>query len=150
MFRLAAIAPLAALLLASACTPTTTTTIIGGFPEHRTTDRCFTGGPVLTVVPVVPSGEGRVLAMTQLANRNGQLESVCRLNTAGDIRQGYQVYSGEVHGGNAGLCVSARMSSGNHILSCASAAQVREAMARPLGSSGNTIRLTSWTPYPGS
>lgn len=63
--------------------------------------------------------------------------------------QGYPIYAGEVDNGSDGLCVSARTSAAGHVLSCASASQVRRAMQAPDGTRAATIRLSRWQPYGG-
>lgn len=144
MFR--AFGLIALLGLITACTPTTTY-VIGAFPENVTTDRCFTGGQVFGLEVDVPSRLGQVIAMTQFANTSSGLEPVCRLDFADVSAGSYPIYSGEVYGGNAGLCASIRTADGGHYVSCASAAQVRNAMTQPLFAPGNEIRLTNWSPF---
>lgn len=138
-----------ALLGLSACTPTTTSS---GYPENRHAANCFTGYHVFDLEVRVPAQYGQVLALTQHSNDASGLRPVCRLALDDDPIPGigYPIYSGEVNAGQSGICVSARTSSGGHILSCASAAQVRRAVDAPLGSTASLIRLSQWQPYPSS
>jgi len=136
----------ALLALSAACTPTTTY-VIGGFPENVTNARCFTGGEVFGLDLSIPNQLGRVVALTQFAQTSDGLEPICRLDVSEPEGGAFPIYSGEVYGGNAGICVSARMNDGGHYVSCANSSQVRRAMSQPLGSSGNTITLSRWSPY---
>lgn len=132
----------------SACTPTQ----MASYPENTTTAACFTGTHAFDMEISVPQDYGRVLALTQHARDAGGLRPVCRLVTdAGTLGRGsYPVYTGEIDNGRDDLCVSARTTNGGHVLSCAPASQVRAAMVAPQGSAANRIRLTRWSPFPGS
>lgn len=138
---------LAGLVLAGCVTTTTTT--VGSYPENRTTARCFSGGHVFDLDTNLPASYGRIYAMTQFASSDQGLEPVCRLVVPGTrlVRDtDYPIYAGEVDGGNAGLCVSARTETAGHVYSCASAAQVRRAMAAGPNRPDGTIVLSTWRP----
>ena len=129
-----------ALIGLAACTPTTTTT----YPENYTAANCFTGNYVFDLEVYIPDEYGRVLAMTQFSNDSNGLQTVCRLVPEDDPipGNGYPIYSGEVDNGRDGICVSARTTNAGHVLSCASASQVRAASR-----SNGTIQLTRWQPF---
>ncbi|QXT41233.1 hypothetical protein [Gymnodinialimonas ceratoperidinii] len=137
-----------ALIGLSACTPTTTVV----YPENYTAANCFTGTYAFDLELEVPPAYGQVLALTQHARDRDGIRTVCRLVPGANptpFGQGYPIYSGEVDGGRDGLCVSARTSSGGHILSCAPTSQVRRAMNAPAGTRASTIRLSQWQAYGG-
>ena len=129
-----------ALIGLSACTPTTTVT----YPENYTAANCFTGNYVFDLEVYVPDEYGRILALTQHSRDGSGLRTVCRLVPEENPIPGfgYPIYAGEVDNGSDGICVSARTSNAGHVLSCASASQVRSAIR-----SSGTIQLTRWQPY---
>lgn len=136
-----------ALVGLSACTPTTGSST---YPENFMAANCFSGYHVFDLEVTVPARYGQVLALTQHSNDSSGLRTVCVLaveeyNIPGI---GYPIYSGEVNAGDAGICVSARTSTGDHLLSCAPASQVRRAVNAPLGSTASLIRLSQWRQYP--
>jgi hypothetical protein len=135
-----------ALVGLSACTPTVTVS----YPENFTAANCFTGSYAFDLEVQVPRSYGTVLALTQHSNDSNGLRTVCRLvpdNGPFLPGNGYPIYTGEVDNGRDGICVSARTSAAGHLLSCASASQVRRAMNAPLGSSSNVIRLSQWQQF---
>ncbi|MBY4892642.1 hypothetical protein KUL25_07680 [Rhodobacteraceae bacterium N5(2021)] len=135
-----------ALVGLSACTPTTTTI----YPENYTAANCFNGTYAFDLELNIPPAYGQVIALTQHSIDSAGLRTVCRLVPGPNptpFGQGYPIYTGEVDNGRDGLCVSARTSAGGHVLSCASAAQVRRAMSAAPGSRASAIRLSRWQPY---
>lgn len=135
-----------ALVGLSACTPTTTIS----YPENFTATNCFTGSFAFDLEVQVPRSYGQVLALTQHSNDSSGLRTVCRLvpdNGPFLPGNGYPIYTGEVDNGRDGICVSARTTQAGHLLSCASAAQVRRAMTAPMGSNANVIRLSQWQTF---
>ncbi len=137
-----------ALVGLSACTPTTTTTIVDG--NSYAEAECFSGPHVLDLSLSVPAQYGPIAELTQYANGPNGLEMSCNLIGFGYplTSSAYPIYLGEVYGGTAGLCVSALTVNSGRVLSCASDAEVRRAIAAPLGTSGSVIRLTRWQPFP--
>ena len=133
-----------ALVGLAACTPTTTSS---SYPENFTAGNCFTGHYVFDLEVYVPGEYGRISAMTQFSNDSNGLRTVCRLEPEANPIPGfgYPIYSGEVDNGGDGICVSARTANAGHVLSCASANQVRSAIR-----TGNAIQLTRWQPFGGS
>lgn len=138
-----------ALIGLTACVPTSTST---SFPENYTAANCFTGGYEFDLAVNVPPAYGRVLALTQHSNGSDGLRTVCRLVVDDNPLPGdsYPIYAGEVANGRAGICVSARTTNAGHVLSCASAAEVRRAMSAAPGSNGALISLSRWQNFPGS
>lgn len=137
-----------ALVGLSACTPTTT--VVDGATYSSAS--CFSGPYVFDLDVRVPASYGPVSALTQYANGPRGLEFTCNLVGYGYPVQDtdFPIYLGEVYGGTSGLCVSAVTVNRGRVLSCASEAQVRAAIAAPIGSPGASIRLTQWQAFPTS
>lgn len=134
-----------ALVGLSACTPTSSTTTI--YPENFSAANCFTGSYAFDLELAVPNNFGRILALTQHSNDSAGLRTVCRLAPGPNptpLGNGYPIYTGEIDNGRDGLCVSARTSAAGHVLSCASASQVRSAMNAAPGTRASVIRLSQW------
>ncbi|WP_044006842.1 hypothetical protein [Jannaschia sp. CCS1] len=129
----------------SACTPTTTT-IVGG--TSYASASCFSGPYVFDLDVRVPASYGPVSQMRQYANGPNGLEYTCNLVGYGYPVQDtdFPIYLGELYGGTSGLCVSAVTVNRGRVLSCASEAQVRAAVAN----TGSTLRLTQWQDFPTS
>ena len=138
-----AVAVLTFALVVAGCTPTITST--ANYPEHIQTTQCFSGGYAFSINLVVPREYGRVLAATQHEDGANGLTSVCRL--VGDGRF-FEVFTGEVSGGNSGLCVSLRTQNAGHVISCASRSDVRRAINASQGSTADVINLTQWRAFP--